>query len=377
MPQAVFYKSMEVKMSDLNRHVRSDKVKWVFTAIAFVLAFVMIIGLALQSFMPDGKKLTDWFAKEEQQEVVPEEGNAIIGQTANNGVKVMSARLTAEQYAEYGVSPLAENAYTLTATVTPATATSKLVDYTAAWADPSSEWANGKDVSDYVTVTQTEDGSLTATVQVLQAFSEQVIVTVAVRDNSSLTATCTVDYVTTYGVECVYPSLNSIGMGISLKLVDIVGTLPIDKANNTFTMILHFPERVTQGFVDKGIVVDEDVITVSASLEDRYVSSSGLYVLTIGCEYGIKQYYEQHVTSDMTYDEFFSAVSELYLDGRTAAECANEEVFKYEAIVTRNYDGKQYEQVHTSLQSLTMKDWSGFKVASTGISLDNTSIIAG
>ena len=45
-----------------------------------------------------------------------------------------------------------------------------------------------------VTVTPTSDGALTATVECLQAFGEQIYVVVASRDYADVTAKCTVDY---------------------------------------------------------------------------------------------------------------------------------------------------------------------------------------
>lgn len=88
----------------------------------------------------------------------------------------------------------AENTVRLTATVTPSTASIQSVDWTVAWVNASSEWATGKKVTDYVTVTPTADGALTADVNCLQAFGEQVKVTVVSRDISSITADCTIDY---------------------------------------------------------------------------------------------------------------------------------------------------------------------------------------
>ena len=78
----------------------------------------------------------------------------------------------------------------------------KAIDWSIAWKDPSSEWATGKVVTDYVTVTPTSDGALTATVKniiksgipaKLMSFSEQIIVTAASRVRPELKATATVD----------------------------------------------------------------------------------------------------------------------------------------------------------------------------------------
>ncbi len=82
----------------------------------------------------------------------------------------------------------------LTATIMPENYNgNRALDWTIAFKDPSSAWASGKTVTDYVTVTPTEDGALTAEVSYVQAFGEQIIVTVSLRADSTKNATCTVD----------------------------------------------------------------------------------------------------------------------------------------------------------------------------------------
>ena len=88
----------------------------------------------------------------------------------------------------------AESTIRLTATITPESASIQTVDWSVSWVDSSSEWATGKTVTDYVTVTPTADGALTADVSCLQAFGEQVKVSVISRDNTDVSADCTVDY---------------------------------------------------------------------------------------------------------------------------------------------------------------------------------------
>ena len=82
----------------------------------------------------------------------------------------------------------------VTATITPSNAANKLVDWTVAFKTPSATWASGKTVTDYVTVTPTTDGSLSAKITCKQAFGEKILVTVTSRDNTSAKATCTLDY---------------------------------------------------------------------------------------------------------------------------------------------------------------------------------------
>lgn len=109
-------------------------------------------------------------------------------------MQLTATKLSSSEYAENGVSAIAESAYTLTATITPSDAANKKVDWTVAFKNGSSTWASGKTVTDYVTVTPTSDGSLTARVECKAAFGSQIVVTVTSRENRSASATCTADY---------------------------------------------------------------------------------------------------------------------------------------------------------------------------------------
>ena len=82
----------------------------------------------------------------------------------------------------------------VSATVTPANANDKSVDWTLEFVNAESVWATGKDLSDYVTVTPQEDGAMVATVSCYQAFGEQIRLTVTSRDNPDAKATCLIDF---------------------------------------------------------------------------------------------------------------------------------------------------------------------------------------
>ena len=170
-----------------------------WTGFLAVLLVLVIAGTAaLVGVLSDGFKNWDKFKPDEEQTEQTEEtadnGGAIIGESVGSGVKVMSAKIAPENYAANGVSAQAETAYTLTATVLPEKASNKAVDWTVSFVNPASAWATGKTVTDYVTVTPTADGALTANVECLQAFGEQIKVTVTSRNNAEATATCLVDY---------------------------------------------------------------------------------------------------------------------------------------------------------------------------------------
>ncbi len=97
--------------------------------------------------------------------------------------------------------------YTVTATVSDLS--SSLVNMSVAWKNPSSTWASGKTVTNYVTITQSSSGSTTGTLKCIQAFGEQVILTVTARADTSKKATATVDYVKRVSSVLLTPSCGS------------------------------------------------------------------------------------------------------------------------------------------------------------------------
>lgn len=108
------------------------------------------------------------------------------------GIFLASARIEPNEYAAYEVVETAESAYTITATIEPANATQTALEWTVEFVDASSTWANGKTVTDYVTVSPYGDNS--AVVSCLQPFGEQINVKVTLAENTALRASCTCDY---------------------------------------------------------------------------------------------------------------------------------------------------------------------------------------
>ncbi len=193
-------------------HAASDHKKWIVVSIAILLIIAVIVTGVL----------TDWFVnwnkyclfghdyddngvctrcgaeKLDEVEIAPsaDSGGGIITYASDsNFINVEGRRILREEYDAYGIMPIAESAQQLTATVLPANSSNSKLDWSVAWKNPSSSWASGKTVTQYVTVTPTTDGAVTANVQCLKAFSEQIIVTARSRQDTGIFGTATVEYV--------------------------------------------------------------------------------------------------------------------------------------------------------------------------------------
>lgn len=76
--------------------------------------------------------------KQEEADEKPEDnGGAVVGESTGNGIKLMTAKIASEEYANYGISPFTETAYTVTATVEPSNATYKDLTWAAFWVSTS------------------------------------------------------------------------------------------------------------------------------------------------------------------------------------------------------------------------------------------------
>ena len=164
-----------------------------------LLALVVAGGVAFVGVLSNGFKNWDNIKPPAQEEPNSPEDNTTKGETSiengeSAGIRLMAMKIPVAEYKTYGVSVQAETAYTVTATVYPEDAANKKVDWSVAFANASSTWASGKKVTDYVTVTPSADGALTAVVQNVAAFDEQIIVKTTSRDNAEAYATLNVEY---------------------------------------------------------------------------------------------------------------------------------------------------------------------------------------
>ena len=347
-----------------------EKSKKIRSIVAGCLAAVTLAtaGLAVAT---DGFKS---FKKNDNiQMELPEENNGgtVVNNGEEHGLKMAVAKLAANEYEDYGVSPLAEMAYTLTATITPADATNKKVDWNVTFKNPSSTWAAGKTVTDYVTVTSTSDGALTATVQNLKAFGEQIIVSVTSRDNDEVKATVNVDYVKRLTAASV-----SIGGG---------NTVVCSSSGQTYTVSLN------QTYSDGTIASTTDIENIDFGLSTSVMSSVRAFAGIL--QYAVFQKAELTETkqfiSSQTFLEGLFAGTRLSAQGEVTAPsklskktymnglknaCLTGAEHALISIRYRNYYGNEtYES--SVVQLVVRLDLSALATGVTGINVDKGSII--
>lgn len=165
-----------------------EKIRWiaVFAAIAALTVFVIAANTnGFKDFNPYG-----WFSEQESTEKTEN-----LSDDSNLDFKIYNSKLMLLSANVANTSLNAANSgITLTATVLPETATDKTVDWNVEFTNPSDTWASGKSASDYVSVTPTSDGALTATVAAKKGFSSQIKITATARANAEATAYCLVEY---------------------------------------------------------------------------------------------------------------------------------------------------------------------------------------
>lgn len=175
---------------------KKSNVNVVKTFLSTLIVIVLIAATVAIGFFSSGFR--NW-TKEEWQNVwnetfEPEKDGGSV--TDENGNELDQTAVNPMPASMSFALPLSgsELSVQLEATVLPETAVNKTVDWEVFWQNSDSEWATGKIVTDYVTVTPQSDGSRIATVTCKNAFSEPISIKVTSRANSDAFALSRVDY---------------------------------------------------------------------------------------------------------------------------------------------------------------------------------------
>lgn len=125
----------------------------------------------------------------------PGEGTTAVCYDENGNLLKSGVRYAFQNSLNFAeASASATDGVTMTATIIPASALDKRVNWSVEWVDSTSEWAKGKTVTDYVTVTADTTDSRIATVNCSAPFGSQIKVVATSVANEQATANCLVDY---------------------------------------------------------------------------------------------------------------------------------------------------------------------------------------
>lgn len=173
---------------------KSKKILW--TIVSFLLAALLACSVLLIEHINKPAQVPEASAP-----AIDQDGNELESGKVHDLPKGLAFR---------SATSLANGEYdtvTVKATVKPENATYKEVDWAIAWdqekitaqEDIWDSWWNVEgcmyELSDYLTITPTTDGSTTATVKCLKPFGVPAIITVTSRNNPNAKATCQVDFV--------------------------------------------------------------------------------------------------------------------------------------------------------------------------------------
>ncbi len=175
---------------ELQRHKKSDKIKWIATGVAFLLVALILVGVCLQLFGKGKAKPSEWFAKDKSQsEQTPKDngGMVVTPDKSNTKMRLMSERATSS------------NSLIIKATVLPDDTTDKTVDFTAEWANPDSTWATGKTIAHYINIDTSETSDTvsagSARVSCHKAFGEPIVIKATSRSTPDVSASVMCEYV--------------------------------------------------------------------------------------------------------------------------------------------------------------------------------------
>lgn len=301
--------------NEFYEHKKSDAVKWI---IVFVLIGVLFAGMIASLVMsaPDKTEETEGGVN---VEAAAGDFEATMHNTEFISLKMSAQAVTA---ADNSVSK------TITATVAPATAANKYVDWSVAWGDESNE----SDVTQYVTVTPTSNGSTVATVTCKQPFTGNIIVTVTTRENG-YQASCVVTYVgmpTDIVLDTNIGQENGdyvVGIGVA-STCNVSLTNPFGEVGAGYddiscevygvgNLILGYMEHYNQSGKDVWYDASDETVSLDTIKDDLISVTYSNGVLTVNSIKSIESYYErsQRIDSGRTtayFNKFRSFVDDCY-----------------------------------------------------------------
>lgn len=237
----------------MERSKRIKRIIAVFAAVFVIAAFVLSVLT---------KGFTDWRFGKEQPMVNDLNSNVVITpQDSNGGLRLM-AEFQPEITPGGTEEENASKSLSITATLSPVTVENKAIHWSVAWQDPKSEWASGKDVSDYLTLgAESSQSGESIQLNCVNDFGEKIIVTAKAEADESIFANCNVDF--RKKIESVQYSFKKGSETISAPVADADGVYRVDYTGeekaytvectpvySDYTLDDEYSQSITGGFTE-------------------------------------------------------------------------------------------------------------------------------
>lgn len=166
--------------------------------VGILLAVILALGITLGVATKWGKDVEN-LKPQKEADVTAQSGFEIEEEEFGSGISLTSSLISPAQYAEYGISPIAESAQSVKAKIEGDDTEGLKVVWTLSWKEGTSgKWGNGKDVSDYVTGSASSD-TLTYNLSCSQPFGETIVLKAALEVDPSKSVTRNLQYKQSYG----------------------------------------------------------------------------------------------------------------------------------------------------------------------------------
>lgn len=366
--------------NELKEHKKRDKIKWIFIAIGFILIAAIIAGMAMQIFGKGKVKPSEWFKKQETEQTQPENNtdSAIITHNVeSNGIRLMSAKVATVANSESAQSN-SDHTYNLSVEYVPADTTFKETTFTIAWKNPESEWAVGKNIATFATLTQPTEGSTTAVLKILLPFSEQLLITAKNNRNPEVCATTTVDWVcSSLGIYLESTCLEA-DSDIFISSFKWGGGTVVPESHGHIKFVAKFSDYVVNLFTSQGVPFSEYYYVTLYDEDLPNAQNNALNGGDVGTFDSILRANATAANGGTLPENFDNVIRRYYssIDGDNSSE-----VFEYGCIYDRYYNGVDYGG-----NDLASSDWGGFEcynlqsfyqITPNSMNVNNSSIIAG
>lgn len=164
-----------------------EKRKIIKRTAVICLAIVIVAAFTLCVFT---KGFTDWRFGKELSSVNDLNSNVVVTPQESGGAMTLSVMGT-----ESTNSALFSDSIAITATLAPITSENKTIVWSAAWQDADSEWARGKEVSDYLSLgAESSQSGESIALNCTDDFGERIVVTAKAEADEMIFASCRIDF---------------------------------------------------------------------------------------------------------------------------------------------------------------------------------------